>query len=244
MNLLTPGLIAFGASLVCAASSASADTVIPVGNEGTLFQSQAWASTAASQTPTTVLGAPDSGTGGVVVSDLTGNGPGTSNYLFSQSYSHPTASYASGSGSLGNGDSYGFINSYVIEVPASTTAAYLFSLNLDSQSGLDNLSAQLYAYNADGIQNLSVGTVAPITSGLIAGWSTSANGLVASTTLLPTSVPAGSYVLEIAGQENGTVSGAYTGQLSLTPVPVPPALPLMLAGLAGLAGFFRRSRPA
>jgi hypothetical protein len=235
-------LIALGAILLASATPAIADTVTPVGNEGTLIQSQAWASTGTNQTPTTVQGNPNSTGGGVSISDLTGNGPVTSNYQFTQSYSNPNGSYVSGTGPLGNGNTYGFINSYVIDVPTSTSAAYLFSLNLTSQSGLDNLTARLYEYNASGIQNLNVGTTGPVTTGLIDSWSASSNGLVASTTLLPTNIVGGYYVLEVAGLETGTISGAYDGQLSITPVPVPAALPLAFAGFAGLAAFARRRR--
>jgi len=228
-------LILCGAIALGAASSARADTVTPVSNEGTLIESQAWASTGSGQTPTTVLGNP-TGTGGVAISDLTGNGPGTSNYLFDQTYSSPTGSFVSGTGPLGNGDSYGFINSYVIDVPTSTAAAYLFSLNLTAQSGLDDLSARLYEYNVNGVQNLSVGTIGPIGTGLIDSWSASSNGLVSSTTLSPATIAAGSYVLEIAGLETGSVSGAYSGQLSITPVPLPAALPMLLSGIVGIVG--------
>jgi hypothetical protein len=232
-------MIPCGAIALGAASSVLADTVTPVGNEGTLFQSQAWASTGTGQTPTTIEGAPN-GPGGVAVSDLTGNGPGTSNYMFSQSYLNPTGSFLSGTGPLGNGDTYGFINSYVIDVPTSTSAAYLFSLDLTSQSGLDNLSARLYEYNANGVQNLSVGTVGAVSTGLVDGWSASSNGLVSSTTLLPTNITAGYYVLEIAGVETGSVSGAYNGQLSITPVPLPAALPMLLSGMLGIGLLGRR----
>jgi hypothetical protein len=235
-------MIPFGAIALGAASSAVADTVTPVGNEGNLIQSQAWASTGTGQTPTTVEGAP-TGAGGVAVSDLTGNGPATSNYMFSQSYSNPTGSFVSGTGPLGNGDTYGFINSYVIEVPTSNAAAYLFSLNLTAQSGLDDLSARLYEYSVNGVQNLTVGTTGSVTTGLVDGWSASTNGLVSSTTLSPTNISGGYYVLEIAGLETGSVSGAYDGQLSITPVPLPAALPLLLSGIAGI-GLHNRRRNA
>jgi len=235
-------MIPLGAAGICAASFALADTVTPVNNEGTLIQSQTWASTGSGQTPTTVQGNPDSATGGVAVSDLTGNGPGTSNYTFGQTYFGPTGSFVSGTGALGNGDAYGFVNSYVVDVPASTAAAYLFSLNLSSQSGLEDLTARLYAYDANGIENLNVGTTGAVTAGLVDAWSASSNGSISSTTLAATNITGGYYVLEIAGLETGTISGAYSGQLSIAPVPLPASLPLLLSGIVGVAVLGGRRR--
>lgn len=224
---------------------ALADAILPVANEGTLYLSQSWASTGAGQTPATVTGTGVSGPAApgqplVTVSDLTQNGNITANYGFGQSFTAPTGSYAAGT--LGNGNQFGFTASYVIDVPASTAGAYLFSLNLNAASGLDNLTARLYDYNANGIQNLTLGSTSPIGSGLIEGWSTSDNGYVASTTLAPANVPSGLYVLEVAGLTVGTTSGAYSGQLSITPVPLPASVFLLLSGLAGLVGM-KRLRP-
>jgi hypothetical protein len=50
-------------------------------------------------------------------------------------------------------------------------------------------------------------------------------------------------VLEVAGLTVGSTSGAYSGQLSITPVPLPASFFLLLSGLAGLVGVNRfRSR--
>jgi hypothetical protein len=227
------------ATVALAPAIASADTVTAVGNEGTLLLSQSWASTAASRTPTTVMGTgANDGIGPVQISDLTQNGTTTSNYLFTQTFTNPTGSYSGGT--LGNGDPFGLTASYVVDLPTSSAGAYLFSLNLNAQSGLDNLTARLYEYNANGVENLNLGVTGPVTTGLVDSWSASANGYVASTTLSPVNVSGGYYVLEVAGLEVGTTSGAYSGQLSITPVPLPGGLPLLLGGFAGLAAFSRR----
>jgi hypothetical protein len=222
------------------APSVRADVVTPVANENPLYISQSWTSTATGQTPSTVTGDGKSDGQGVQVSDLTQNGTLTGNYSFGQTFTNPTGSYTSATGPLGNGNTYGFIASYVVDVPTSTAGAYLFSLNLNATSGLDNLTARLYEYNANGIQNLTLGGTGAVTTGLLDTWSTSQNGYVASTTLTPATIPSGEYVLEVAGLEVGTTSGAYSGQLSIQPVPLPPGLPLLLTGCIGMLGFARR----
>ncbi|MGA2188269.1 MAG: hypothetical protein ABSH33_07040 [Steroidobacteraceae bacterium] len=221
-----------------------ADSVLPVADEGNLYLSQSWVSTAPDQTPTTVTGTGVPGPAApgqslVDVSNLTGNGNSTGNYLFSQSFTNPSGSFAAATGPLSNGDTFGFISSYVIDVSASTAGAYLFSLNLDSSTGLENLSARLYEYSANGLQNLTLGVTGAVNTDLAATWTASSNGYVASSTLAPVNLAGGEYVLEVAGLEQGTTSGAYEGQLSISPVPLPHALPLLLSGCAALAGFVR-----
>jgi len=228
------------AALTLEAGMAHADTIDPVAGGGALWLSQSFASTATGQTPTTVAGTgANDGVGSVVGSDLTGNGSST--YTFGQSFSGSVGSYSAGT--LSNGDSFGLVASYVVALPASTTGSYIFSLNLSSSTGIDDLSARLYAYGPG--ENTTLGiTGAPPNGGLVSGWSTSVNGgLVDSTTMAPTTVAAGLYVLEVVGQlSNGATSGTYSGQLSVAPVPLPAALPLLLSGFAGMLGFGRRRR--
>jgi hypothetical protein len=60
------------------------------------------------------------------------------------------------------------------------------------------------------------------------------------TVLDPTTLTAGSYVLEIRGEVTGSSGGTYTGSLNLNPVPLPAALPLLLSGLGLLGGWIRK----
>jgi PEP-CTERM motif len=62
-----------------------------------------------------------------------------------------------------------------------------------------------------------------------------------TTVLNPTTLAAGTYVLEIRGDVTGSSGGTYSGELNLNPVPLPAALPLLLSGL-GLLGFARKRR--
>lgn len=228
------------AAVACATGAAHADTINTVGNGGSLWLSQSFATTGTGQSPTTVTGTgANDGIGGVIGSNLTGNGDST--YLFSQSYSNSTGSYSAGT--LATGDSFGLVASYVVQLPTSTTGAYIFSLNLTSTTGIDDLSSRLYAYGPNTNTTLGI-TGAPPQGGLVSAWSNSVNGqTVDSTTMDATNVPAGLYVLEVVGQLSpGATSGSYSGQLSVAPVPLPAALPFMLSGIAGIAGFARRRR--
>lgn len=241
-SVATSGRIACAvtAGLALVAGLAHADTITPLANGGTLELSQSFASTAAGQTPTTVVGTgANDGIGSVMGSNLTGNGNST--YLFSQSYSNSVGSYTAGT--LSNGDTYGLVASYVVDLPTSITGSYIFSLNLSSSTGIDDLSARLYSY-APGVNTTLGNTGALPNGGLVSAWSTSVNGgLVDSTTMAATNVAAGLYVLEVVGQlSSSATSGSYSGQLSVDPVPLPAALPLLLSGIGGMFGFGRRRK--
>ena len=240
-------LLKFFYLLIAAALSAPAlgDTLVPISIGGNLVLSQGWFSTAAGQSPSTVTGNGISdNTTPISVSNVTGNGPGT--YLFSQTFMNPNGSFAAASQI--NGQNYGFIASYVVDLAASMASTFVFSLGMTSTTGLENLTARLYAYNAvvngSAVQNLTVGDPGPPPNGgLILGWSASSNGTLASTQLPQTSVGAGWYVLQLAGIETGSSNGTYSGQLDVAPVsavPLPATLPLLLSGCAGLVALMRR----
>jgi hypothetical protein len=234
------------AILVLAAGAAEADTLTPpVSIGGTLTQSQGFVSTAPGQTPTTVTGTGVNGDGlGVAVNDLTAAGAGS--FLFSQTLTAPNGSFPAAS--TINGNPYGFITSYVIDVTPSMANAFVFSLNLSSTSGIDDLTARLYEYKANGVQNLTLGTAGVLATGTLDSWSASVNPVgpgAATTTLAPTDLTnGGEFVLEVAGLETGSVNGTLSGALNITPispVPLPATLPLLLSGLGGF-GFWGSRR--
>jgi hypothetical protein len=173
--------------------------------------------------------------------DVTGNVAST--YMFNDSFSFPNGSFA-GAGTI-NGNSYGFVDTYVIDVPNSISSAYIFSLSLSSSTGLENLSARLYEYSVPppGVQNLTIGGIGPpANGGVIDPWSASVNGSVASTSFGPSSLAAGEYVLQVTGIETGGTSGSYSGQLGVTPVPLPASWPLLCSGLVALGLGLNRRR--
>jgi hypothetical protein len=234
----TVGMVAAASVLCLCIGTAMADVVTPVGPDGQLILSLS-SSTNQSGTasPATITGdgSLTDNTGPVQISNLTGNP--ASNYGFSNSFSNLNGGYF-GTITIGSTpQNYNFVDSYVIDVPTSIASAYAFSLSLSSQLGIDNLSARLYAYTANGYSNLTVGSAGAV-PGVVAGGSWSSNsdvGGIDSTALSLPSLNAGVYVLQIVGNETGSVSGMYSGSLAVTPVPLPAGLPLLLSGLGVLA---------
>ena len=222
------------AAVLLAAGAAEADTLTSISPGGTLLPGQGWFSTGPNQTPTTVTGTGVNNGGGVPVNNLTGDGAGS--FLFSQTLTATDGTFAAPDQI--NGNSYGFVTSYVIDVLPAMANAFVFSLNLTS-TGFENLSARLYEYSANGVTNLTLGGTGALSSGSMGNWSISVNSSgtnpVASTTVPNTQLTnGGEFVLEIVGLETGAQNGSLSGQLDVTPVPLPAALPLLLSGLGGL----------
>jgi hypothetical protein len=222
-----------GLALILAGTAAHADIVTTVTTGNALVGPFSSTASASVTVPQTLTGdGLNNGIGPVSVSDISNNAAGS--YTFNRTIAANSSSF----GTI-NGLAYNFVDSYVIDIPTALTSAYVFSLNLTSQLSLTNLSARLYNYSANGVQNLTIGG-----TGAVNGkWSPSANGGTVDSTALNTATPStGEYVLQIIGFENGTASGTYNGTLAVTPVPLPAALPLLLTGLSGLGVWGRRRR--
>ncbi|HLZ99647.1 MAG TPA: VPLPA-CTERM sorting domain-containing protein [Steroidobacteraceae bacterium] len=221
------------------AAFAHADIVTPVATGAALvapFTSMAGGTQTAPQTETG--DGLNNANGPVSVSDISNNSAGS--YTFNRTLGADTSSF----GTIA-GRSYNFVDTYVIDIPTAITSAYAFSLNLTSQISLTNLSARLYSYAANGVQNLTIGGTGAVNGTVYGKWSPSSNGGVVDSTSLNTSTPAaGEYVLQIIGLENGTSSGTYNGTLAVTPVPLPAALPLLLSILGGFGLWGRRRQSA
>jgi hypothetical protein len=251
----TRGLAVTGlaAGLALAGAAAQADTLTadPLSNGTAALASAAtWATTSGSTAlPANVAGNPNGSSGtGLGVNDLTANAAGT--YTFMNSFSGTTATFGNATITPpgGSAEAIGFMDTYIIAVPAASSNAFAFSLSLQSNSGLSDLSLRMYQYASGTYPSLTSVNPNVVYSGslgtsLIDAWST--NTLVGSTdtTSLPTiTLAAGEYVLQVAGLSNGSTGGVYSGQMALSPVPLPPSVLLLLSGVGVLGGFALRKR--
>ena len=135
---------------------------------------------------------------------------------------------------------YGFYDDFFFSVPTSVSAdSITSSISLGNSFQINNLSVRLYKDN---------GYTAPILGappgGAIEAWGTSINiapGETGTVEVLNTTITQpGEYVLEVRGTATGTNGGSYTGQLNVSPVPLPAAFPLLLSGLGLLGGLVRK----
>jgi hypothetical protein len=137
-------------------------------------------------------------------------------------------------------NTFNFYDDFEFTVAASTIDTVSSTINLQNLLQVDNL--QMRVYTAAGNSPLPVlGAV----SGLQAGWSTPVNFTVGSesgqiSALSDVMLGAGTYVLEVRGDVVGTSGGSYSGNLNLSPVPLPAALPLLFSGLGLLGGLVRK----
>ena len=219
------------------------NTSIGANSDLTGLEAIQWNSTI-SPSPTTVTGTGVNGDGQTAVNVLDLSQNGLSTYTFHDNFAAGVG--ATSAGTI-NGNPYGFVDTYVLNLPASTASAFAFSLDICSNgcSGEMYLTARLYDYSAGGIQNLTIGGVgAPAHGGIPDPWSPSVNGTVSSTAFTSASLVAGEYVLQIAGiQVANATGGSYSASIGVTPVPLPATLPLLLAGMA-LVGARARRRAA
>jgi len=163
---------------------------------------------------------------------------GTSTYTLRDNYAAGQASNAA-TGTIG-GNQYGFVDTYVLNLPTSSAADFEVSVNVcgaGTCSGVSYLTARLYEYTAGGANNLTVGGIGPPTSGLINAWSaTNTSGSFDYTSFNSPTLAGGEYVLQIAGLA-ASGGGGFTGDLGITAVPLPASWPLLLSGLLGMGGF-------
>lgn len=153
-------------------------------------------------------------------------------YLYGDSLTSPDGSGAI-TGSDINGNTAGFIDAYLFDIAPAKADAVSATISDGGTISVSDLFARLYTLSSNP-QGLVLGTpVGPVYNGVI----TNSDGST-TVTIGEVMLPAGSYVLEISGTENGTFAGGYTGSLDLAPVPLPASFTLLLTGLLGFAGLF------
>jgi hypothetical protein len=143
-----------------------------------------------------------------------------------------------GSGSAAT--NYNFYDDFEFTVAAATIDSVSSTINLQNLLQVDNL--QMRVYTAAGNSPLPV--LGPV-NGLQGGWSKPVNFTVGSesgeiSALSDVMLGAGTYVLEVRGDVVGSSGGSYSGNLNLSPVPLPAALPLLISGLGLLGGLVRK----
>jgi hypothetical protein len=171
-------------------------------------------------------------------SDLTGL-MGSASYNYANGFtSQQTTNYAT--------TSYGFYDDFVFTVGSNQADSITSTISLGSGTGISNLQVRLYDFTANGGAVPLLAT--PVTGSAFDAWSTPvsyAPGVTGTIAVLnPTTLAAGTYVLEVRGTATGTGGGSYAGVLNVTPVPLPAGLPLLLSGVGALGGLLRRRRAA
>jgi hypothetical protein len=236
------GLVA-ALPILMGVQAAHADIIQTVGPGGTLSAASTWADTAAGQTPPAVNGTgTNNGTAPALVNNLLDNMSST--YTFGRTITNPNGSYTGFTINDANQgmENIGFLDSYVFTIPTAISNATVISLNLGTTLGLDDLTMRIYEYSS--ANNYLVSASGSVGTLLVDPWSKSDNAssgdYVASSTIAPGGMAAGTYVLQVAGLETGGTSGTYQGSLNIEPVPLPATLPLLFAGLGLVGGLSRR----
>jgi hypothetical protein len=216
---------------LAAVGSAYADTVVALPSPNTLPNSVVYVNGSAQ-----VIGK-SGGPGGITTYTL--DQPGT--YNFGQSFGALTPFTPPGGSS-----SYVFYVDYIFTIAPGTVDSLTSSINLGSALAVNGLQARLYEYNVPGgSQNLTLPAFSP-NGPVLDAWSTSQNlgpGLTGNYSVIaPTTLAAGTYVEEIRATSVGTSGGSFSGELNLTPVPLPASLWLLLGGLGGLVAMMRQSK--
>ena len=131
-----------------------------------------------------------------------------------------------------------FYEDYGFTIPAGSFNSITANFDLGTFLTIAGVQARLYQG--------ALGTVgsAPVSGvTVLQAWSSSVGGGSGTLNVInQTSLPAGSYVLEIRGQVTGTSGGSYSGLLNVSPVPEADGLVMAFAGLGflGVAGLRRK----
>ena len=172
---------------------------------------------------------------------VTGNGAGTAFTTLpaSDGYTNTLPALA---GSVPGAPGFSFYDDYVFTVSNATVDSVTSEINLGSLS-IGNLEERLYSVAANSTLPAINGPATGFQTNWTAPVNFSAGGESGMVTVMdPTTLAAGTYVLEIRGDVTGSSGGTYTGELNLNPVPLPAALPLLLSGLGLLGGLARKRR--
>jgi hypothetical protein len=172
---------------------------------------------------------------------VTGNGAGTAFTTLPASDGY-TNTLPALTGSVPGAPGFSFYDDYVFTVSNATVDSVTSEINLGSLS-IGNLEERLYSVASNSALPAINGPATGFQTNWTAPVNFSAGGESGMITVMdPTTLAAGTYVLEIRGDVTGSSGGTYSGELNLNPVPLPAALPLLLSGLGLLGGLARKRR--
>lgn len=209
--------VALAGVLALASAAPVSAAIVPVANGGDLYLS------------VTTTGSGSSAFGNISALSTPGN------YTYKDSWTAPQSTVVPTTTS-------GFYDDFVFTIGTGQVDSITSSVTLGNMLGISGMQVRLYDYNANGQVAPLLST--PATGSAFDSWSSTVSfpGGTTTVNVLPTTtLDAGTYVVEVRGTVTGSSGGNYTGSLDVTPVPLPPALPILLSGLGLLAaGHLRR----
>lgn len=165
--------------------------------------------------------------------------PGQYNYI--QQFNSPQTAISGtdiyGGPVNGNLGTAGFIDDYFFQIAPAQADVVSSTIGESGVFNVSNLFVEIYSLTSN-----PGGLVKMMPVGAADYATIFPSGEATFLQINPTVLTGGSYVLQISGTATGSLGGSYQGDLNLTSVPLPAALPLLLSGLGALVALMRRGR--
>jgi len=169
-------------------------------------------------------------------------------YNYQNTFSIPTGSTPIAQSNIyggavnGNLGTAGFIDDYFFNIASAQADVVSATIDLGGVYAIDGLFARIYSLAAN-----PGGLVTTTPNGQVDYGTITPSGPVDLIQINPVALTSGSYVLELSGTVSGSLGGSYTGTLNLdsvSVVPLPAALPLLLSGVGILGALLIHRRAA
>jgi hypothetical protein len=132
---------------------------------------------------------------------------------------------------------FGFYDDFLFTIPDATTNSIASTIGLTDILGISDMQVRIYST----LQNSPLPVLGTPNGTVIKGWTTLIAPGSSISVISPSSLSAGTYVLEVRGNVTGSSGGSYSGVLNVAPVPVPGALWLFGSAVGGMLTL-RRNR--